>query len=89
MTHHSHTYVAARDHQRSQRNASEHSLSLAGYFLSIQLQPIAGEGVDRKRMEILGEKMLSSLYIFVHVRMKQNVAYLYILSSYSTTHKMT
>ena len=38
-------YIAVRDLQSSQRNASVESLLLAGNFLYNQLQPSTGEGV--------------------------------------------
>ena len=49
-------YIAVRDLQSSQRDASVQSLLLAGNFLYSQLQPSAGEGEVANFREFLEKK---------------------------------
>ena len=49
-------YLAVRDLQSSQRNASVQSLLLAGIFLNNQYQPSAGEGEVENFREFLKKK---------------------------------
>ena len=57
-------YIAVRDIQNSQRNASVQSLLLAGNFLYNQLQPSAGEGEVANFREFLKKKyLMKTLYL--------------------------